>query len=300
MAAVSTLAMQFSFEGASAPLRSPFLAETQPGEKEIRGLAAAWPDRISEIGQRDGEWMLKVDEQWFAWAHGRLLPEADRGSWRDFEPFSFYDYPRRLPPLPSLDEQEAARLRERLAQEERHPPRRSERLMGSLLEASNRASTESRLVRMEVAGFVVTVHERLRGPLTRVSRELVFLRKADPSVAAFLRQLSEMNGYNYRYVDGTRARSLHSYGTAVDLIPRRAALGFSYWRWAMYKKPSWWEIPYDQRWMPPDPVVRAFEREGFVWGGKWLTFDTMHFEYRPDLFELRRMPGPLTPPEDDG
>jgi hypothetical protein len=32
--------------------------------------------------------------------------------------------------------------------------------------------------------------------------------------------------------------------------------------------------------------VRAFESHGFVWGGKWLFFDTIHFEYRPELLLL--------------
>ena len=38
--------------------------------------------------------------------------------------------------------------------------------------------------------------------------------------------------------------------------------------------------------MPPLAFVKAFEREGFVWGGKWLFFDTMHFEYRPEILML--------------
>ena len=149
--------------------------------------------------------------------------------------------------------------------------------MSALLEAPNRRRTESRLVKIEVAGFTVTVHERLREPLSRVSRELSFLRQSDPEVRTFLKQLAEMNGYNYRYVDGTRSRSLHSYGTAIDLIPRRVGGGHSYWRWAMNAVDSWWAIPYEERWMPPSAFIRAWEREGFVWGGKWFFFDTMHF-----------------------
>jgi hypothetical protein len=27
----------------------------------------------------------------------------------------------------------------------------------------------------------------------------------------------------------------------------------------------------------------VFERQGFIWGGKWWHFDTMHFEYRPEI-----------------
>ena len=26
-----------------------------------------------------------------------------------------------------------------------------------------------------------------------------------------------------------------------------------------------------------------FETHGFIWGGKWYHYDTMHFEYRPEL-----------------
>jgi len=47
-------------------------------------------------------------------------------------------------------------------------------------------------------------------------------------------------------------------------------------------------VPYARRWMVPTPVVEAFERHGFVWGGKWLFFDTMHFEYRPEVLEIAR------------
>ena len=30
-------------------------------------------------------------------------------------------------------------------------------------------------------------------------------------------------------------------------------------------------------------IVEIFERHGFIWGGKWSYYDTMHFEYRPEL-----------------
>src|SRR3569623_1717748 len=34
---------------------------------------------------------------------------------------------------------------------------------------------------------------------------------------------------------------------------------------------------------PPARNVAIFERHGFIWGGRWSHFDTMHFEYRPEL-----------------
>ena len=27
------------------------------------------------------------------------------------------------------------------------------------------------------------------------------------------------------------------------------------------------------------------EAEGFIWGGRWYHYDTMHFEYRPELLD---------------
>ena len=299
-AAISTLALQLPFSGRRVPVAVPILSAIQPGEREIRSLAAAWPDRIKEIGTRGGEWMLRIDDSWYAWAHGRLLPESERGLWASYAPLPFYEYPRRLPPVPALDDDAAACLRARVLQDQRRPPRRSEEFLGALLEASNRTETESHLVRIEISGFTVTIHERLSGPASRVSRELDYLKRSDPQVSSYLRTLAEMNGYNYRYVEGTRSRSLHSYGTAIDLIPRRRNGGYSYWQWAMTREPNWWTIPYEERWSPPKALVRAFERQGFIWGGKWFFFDTMHFEYRPEILLMRASPGSRIDSEDEG
>ena len=38
----------------------------------------------------------------------------------------------------------------------------------------------------------------------------------------------------------------------------------------------------------PDEIVAAFERHGFIWGGKWAHFDSFHFEYRPELIRAAR------------
>ncbi len=257
--------------------------EGMPGEAEVKALAAAWPDRIAETGFRDGDWMLRIDGEWFAWARGRLVPEAERSEWEQYAAFPFYRYPPGIPPLPDVDEERAARIRARVREEAADPPRRHPGFLGALLQAADREETESRMVRTEVAGFTVTVHRRLAEPLARVSDELRGLRQSDPEVAAFLRGLVEMNGYNYRYVEGTRSRSLHSYGVAVDLVPGSYAGRHAYWLWAMSKVKDFWTVPYEKRWMVPLPVVEAFEKEGFTWGGKWLFFDTMHFEYRPEL-----------------
>jgi hypothetical protein len=82
--------------------------------------------------------------------------------------------------------------------------------------------------------------------------------------------------YNCRTVADTGLPSPHSYGIAIDLN-----LDFSdYWYWRSHAG----HIEYRNR-MPME-IVRIFEHHGFIWGGKWYHFDTMHFEYRPELLNV--------------
>jgi hypothetical protein len=79
--------------------------------------------------------------------------------------------------------------------------------------------------------------------------------------------------YNCRAVADTGQPSPHSYGIAIDLN-----LAFSdYW----YTRPHDGAIDYRNR--MPEKIVAIFEKHGFIWGGKWYHFDTMHFEFRPEL-----------------
>jgi hypothetical protein len=78
--------------------------------------------------------------------------------------------------------------------------------------------------------------------------------------------------FNYRPVANTTRLSPHSFGIAVDI----AVAPSHYWEW----EPGGAE-PY--RNAIPYRIVEIFEKYGFIWGGKWYHFDTMHFEYRPEL-----------------
>ncbi|GGQ98927.1 M15 family metallopeptidase [Deinococcus ruber] len=82
--------------------------------------------------------------------------------------------------------------------------------------------------------------------------------------------------YLWRVVAGSTRQSAHSWGIAIDLNTRYSA----YWEWSGYREFQH-GIPYANR--VPQAVVWAFERHGFVWGGRWYHSDTMHFEYRPEL-----------------
>ena len=53
-----------------------------------------------------------------------------------------------------------------------------------------------------------------------------------------------------------------------------------YWLW---RHAAGGTAAYANR-IPPE-IVEIFERHGFIWGGRWAHFDTMHFEYRPELLQ---------------
>jgi hypothetical protein len=267
------------------------------GEREMETLTAAYPSRISVCAFLDGDWAVCVEGEWFSWAHGRILPEARRGEWEGFAPFRLYHYaPGPLPPLPELDAQAAARLKETLEASRRHPPERSEAFLGRLFSASTEAETGRRIVSVSFLGLRVRVHEAAAPALREVAAECAQARAADPGVAAFFAGIDKLDGFNWRDVAGTLSRSYHSYGLAVDFIPRSYGRKATYWRWVMGNTEQWWAIPYEKRWSVPQPVVDAFERHGFVWGGKWLFYDTMHFEYRPEILLLAAEPEPAAAP----
>lgn len=107
--------------------------------------------------------------------------------------------------------------------------------------------------------------------LASVGRELAALPK---NLTAFVD--SPAGVFNWRPVRGTHRLSPHSFGLAIDIDTDTS----DYWRWQ--KEPG--EPEYRNR--IPMEIVKIFEAHGFIWGGKWYHYDTMHFEYRPELLPL--------------
>ncbi len=114
----------------------------------------------------------------------------------------------------------------------------------------------------------VTTVNGVATALEKVSREL------DELPADFVKYLLPAAGtYHCRTVAGSRAISMHAYGAAIDINTKHA----DYWRWSADRSTPRWRnrIPVE--------IVRIFEEHGFIWGGAWYHYDTMHFEYRPEL-----------------
>lgn len=117
----------------------------------------------------------------------------------------------------------------------------------------------------------VTAVNGVAEALRRVSDDLE--RELSPELKALVATTAGV--FVWRNVRGTSRRSPHSYAIAIDVGVAKS----DYWDWNKPDKDG--RYRYKNRF--PLEVVDIFERHGFVWGGKWYHYDTMHFEYRPEL-----------------
>jgi hypothetical protein len=255
------------------------------GTVEVQALHAAYPQRVGPPRLQNGEWTIITGGQAFRWADGRLLPTAELRSPAEYTPFRFYsDYAAGPLQIQAVDPELAARLRARTERAATDAPPRDPRFSDALYGVADRASAELRMTKVDFLDRTVWVHQMLVVPLARVERTIHSVAATDPTVAQFVADLRLIAGFTWRNIAGTQSRSYHSYGIAVDLVPRTYGSKVAYWRWAADAGiDTWWEVPPSGRWLVPQPIIAAFEAEGFIWGGKWRFFDNLHFEFRPEV-----------------
>jgi hypothetical protein len=132
------------------------------------------------------------------------------------------------------------------------------------------AAVQQKLVTVDFVGQPVKFHTRAAAALGKVSARLEKLVAQTPSLSVYV--TGELGGtFEWRPIVNTNRLSAHSYGIAIDIVVAKS----NYWEW---DKPMAWKNQI------PQAIVDAFEAEGFAWGGRWYHYDTMHFEYRPELF----------------
>lgn len=249
---------------ALAPLRA-FATAPAPAASVPEGLARlarAYPDHIAS-----------VEANALVWTDGTRMTYDPGVRWSDHEErlnkaslWDQMDQPYRPGPLaapPALNV-EPGRLR--------HEPFFL-KMYGATQEA-----VEAKLV--SVAWPVGAPGESLR---------VTTINGVDKRVAAVAQRLAALpealrpyltppgGGYLWRAIAGTSRLSVHSFGIAIDIGTRES----DYWLWEKNKAP---DKPIAYRNRIPQPIVDAFEAERFIWGGQWYHYDTMHFEYRPELF----------------
>lgn len=125
----------------------------------------------------------------------------------------------------------------------------------------------------ELFGKKLQVHKKVAARFEAVRGRLERALAANPSLKPFLQGVG--GTFVKRNIAGTNRPSAHSYGVSLDINAEKA----EYWRWQRPPEPIKW------RNRVPQAIVDAFEAEGFIWGGRWYHYDTMHFEYRPELLD---------------
>ncbi len=89
--------------------------------------------------------------------------------------------------------------------------------------------------------------------------------------------LKSSGTFYWRKVRGANRQSAHSYGMTIDI----GVSVSDYWLWKNPGSKETDRIKYANR--MPSTLVEIFERHGFIWGGRWYHYDTMHFEFRPEI-----------------
>ena len=85
--------------------------------------------------------------------------------------------------------------------------------------------------------------------------------------------------YYWRPVRGSTRLSAHSYGIAIDIAVDKS----DFWQWRGRTNDETARVEYTNR--IPAKLVEIFQSHGFIWGGAWYHFDTMHFEFRPEIIK---------------
>ncbi len=236
------------------PAPAPAADPVPPG---LRCLVAAYPDHLCGATPTELVW---CDGTRMAWDDGRdKADHAARLADADLEEQLSQPYPRGVWTPPPAVDADPGRLR--------HEPF-FHKMYGATAAQVRRQTAPVRW--LDGAAVRVTTVNRVHERLQAVSDELAGLP------AALRQKVAKTAGtFNWRRIHGTARLSTHAFAIAIDVgVPLS-----DYWRWV--KPDAEGRLPYRNR--IPDEVVAVFERHGFIWGGKWYHFDTMHFEYRPEL-----------------
>jgi hypothetical protein len=287
----SCIVSGFSFaqNGGNEPLMADIDSPAR-AQAVMKALHQGHPRRVGEPEFINGDWTVMVRGTRFYYAKGRMLPENLRSQADSYDGQPFYRYVKGMPVWKTPSAEESARIEQSSDNRRSRPVKRSNAFFDALWDIHNRAESDAQQKTIYFLGRKVNVHIAIMEPLAMVEKKIKALGKTDRAIKQWADSIREMAAWNWRNIAETASRSNHSYGTAIDcLMPNRRGME-TYWLWAAERRPEWWMVPYSQRLTPPEKVIAAFESYGFIWGGKWLYYDTMHFEYRPEILILNNIP----------
>ncbi len=270
-------------------------AQKMPQEPEgLAILRRAYPDVSFDAVYNDAlsDWKITVSVpdgdsarvQELYWCDGRMIPEEELANRNEYWQL-MYRYNNETPDPADFTEEDIERIRQFSSPENRRNGASSPQFFYDLLyDCTSRERVERHIVKITFLGKQSNVHSRIVSVLKKVEEEILAAAETDSEVRDFVQTLASADSYNWREIRDSGNRSFHSIGIAIDVLPRGWGSKNIYWSWRRDVDPdNWMLLPLEQRWMPPDKVRDIFERNGFIWGGNWIIWDNMHFEYRPEV-----------------
>lgn len=221
---------------------------------------------------------------YFYWADGRLLPQEEMDNKNIYNPL-LYSYTKDIPDPQNFTDEDIQKIKEYTD----YNNRQNSGIVPTyfydfIYDCQTRKNAETHIISVSFLGKYVNINERIRGPLKNVENRINELAKTDDEVAEFVTKLARVDGYNWREISDSGKKSLHSVGIAIDILPKGWGQKNLYWLWRRdIDKENWMKLSLERRWTAPSKVIEAFEEEGFVYGGKWINWDNMHFEYTPEI-----------------
>jgi hypothetical protein len=272
----------------------------EQAEAVMKAFAAAYPDRLGQAVLYNGDWTMQMDDERYYYAESKFLTESEAQQAEEFRPQRLYRYTTEF--ADDTSENNAWKVaagelfwrRMVLSDASGGGYTYSRSNAGAarstfyekLLQCETRAEAFAHQKVITFLRSAVTVHERLVAPLARAEQRINELEKTDEEITVWKKSLDSISAWNWRNIAGSNNRSFHAYGTAIDLLMKSQRGKETYWLWTRGKGMDWRSVPEEDKLNPPRSVIRIFEDEGFIWGGKWPWYDTMHFEYHPELILL--------------
>ena len=238
--------------------------------------------------QKKNDWLIKVTPTLtgktseFYWSDGRFLPESELENEDKYWSLFTY-YPEEIRDPATFTETERNLIHDFGKVSNRSKSKITPTfLFDAIYDTTSRVSTESHIVTIPLLGHYTNTHESIVPALKRVEEKLLEEAKTDKELNDFIHSFKSCDSYAWRDIETTDIRSLHSLGIAVDFLPKKTNKHL-FWGWARDRFPQdWMDTRLIWRWIPPKKFIEIIESEGFIWGGKWVIWDNMHFEYRPE------------------
>lgn len=238
---------------------------------EIGTILQVFENHITQVESRGNDVAFLINNQWIHYCRGRMLSE-NRIPLADRYDSIFYKYRTgSLRQIPSYQEM----------------PHRAPDFFYALF-GKKETDIRKHCRTIRFLGRSVFMNRFCIPALQSVEKDIKVLARHDKEVAQYIHNLSIAYSFKQKQVIGSENLSFHSFGLALDLVPKSYRGKQVYWRWSKVFRKDWYRIPLRQRWAPPKAVIDIFEKNGFVWGGKWCHFDTIHFEYRPEIIGYSR------------